>query len=78
MLVVVLDQEFLGMNDVVVLTVLVFPEEEFLGMLLARWNSELLLVLVVVLDQELLGMNDVVVLTVQVFPEEEFLGVLLG
>ncbi len=31
MLVVVLDQEFLGMHDVVVLALLVFPEEEFLG-----------------------------------------------
>ena len=33
MLLVVLDQEFLGRNDVVVLTFLVFPEEEFLGVL---------------------------------------------
>ncbi len=34
MLLVVLDQKFLGKNVVVVLTVLVFPEEEFLGVLL--------------------------------------------
>ncbi len=33
-LLVVLEQEFLGTNDVVVLTVLVFPEEQFSGMLL--------------------------------------------
>ena len=31
MLLVVLDQEFLGINFVVVMTVLVFPEEDFLG-----------------------------------------------
>ena len=34
MLLVVLDQEFLGTNDVVFLTVLAFPEEELLGVLL--------------------------------------------
>ncbi len=34
MLMVVLDQEVLGMNDVVVLAVLVFKEEVFIGLLL--------------------------------------------